>query len=111
MTAPHKTTMTTITEEQMAMILRTNPALLEKIEKMLIEDGLLTTDCPHCNVSQLNKGGCDCRIVACASCGWDSQKFNFTLCKDGELRCDDCNDECEQDGYENECDDFNLRND
>jgi hypothetical protein len=80
-----------MTEQQMAMILRTNPALLEKIEKMMIEDGQLTYDCPDCNVSQLNKGGCDCQITDCAECGWTTQKFNLNLCEDGKLRCDDCN--------------------
>ena len=73
----------------------------------------MNEDCNDCKVSKMNEGGCDCQIIKCAECGEEGRKFNHHLCEDGLLRCDDCNDTwaCQQDGYENECDDFNLRND
>ena len=69
-------------------------------------------DCDDCKVSKMNEGGCDCQLIKCAECDEEGHKYNHHLCEDGSLRCDDCYDTwaCEQDGYENECDEFNLRN-
>jgi len=69
-------------------------------------------DCDKCKVSMMNEGGCDCQIIKCAECDEEDHKYNHHLCE-GKLLCDDCYDTwaCQQDGYENECDDFNLRND
>lgn len=58
-------------------------------------------ECPDCKVSMKNEGGCDCQIVTCVGCGWETNKYRYNLGEDGLLRCDECEEGnvCGEDGF------------